>query len=100
MPIAGPAKLVEAMGPDEKGNGTRFAQVFMLRNVRNGDGKVDKSKFVGAGMGYARLDQNKNGFIEAAELGELHQSRMEDPKSMRDRLESGDVPKPPNRHGS
>jgi Ca2+-binding EF-hand superfamily protein len=67
----------------------------MLRNDRNGDGKVDKSEFVGAEMGFNRLDQNKNGFIEADELGELHQSRMDDPKSMRERLESGDVRQPP-----
>ena len=42
-----------------------------------------------------RLDQNKNGFIEIDELGELHQSRMNDPKSMRERLQSGDVRQPP-----
>ena len=72
-----------------------FARVFMLRNDKNGDGKVDKSEFRGAEMGFNRLDQNKNGFIEADELGELHQSRMNDPKSMRERLQSGDVRKPP-----
>ncbi len=72
-----------------------FARVFMLRNDRNGDGKVDKSEFVGAERGFNRLDQNENGFIEIDELGELHQSRMNDPKTMRERLESGDVRKPP-----
>lgn len=45
--------------------------------------------------GFTRLDKNKNGFIEADELGELHQRRLDDPKSMKQRLESGDVPKPP-----
>ncbi len=58
-------------------------------------GKVDKSEFRGAEMGFSRLDQNKNGLIEADELGELHQSRMNDPKSMLERLESGDVRSPP-----
>jgi hypothetical protein len=67
----------------------------MLRNDKNGDGKVDKSEFRGAQMGFDRLDKNKNGFIEADELGELHQSRMNDPKTMRERLQSGDVRKPP-----
>jgi len=44
---------------------------------------------------FNRLDQNKNGFIEVNELGELHKSRMNDPQSMRERLQSGDVRKPP-----
>ena len=72
-----------------------FSQVFMLRNDKDGDGKVDRSEFRGADMGFNRLDQNKNGFIEVDELGELHQSRMNDPKSMRERLQSGDIRKPP-----
>ena len=72
-----------------------FSRVFLMRNDKNRDGKVDKSEFRGAEMGFNRLDQNKNGFIEADELGELHQSRMNDPKSMRERLESGDVRSPP-----
>ena len=46
-------------------------------------------------MGFKRLDKNSNGFIEVDELGELHQSRMNDPKSMRERLQSGDFRKPP-----
>ena len=76
-----------------------FSRVFMMRNDKNGDGKVDKSEFRGAEMGFNRLDQNKNGFIEIDELGELHQSRMNDPKSMRERLERGDVRKPPQGRG-
>ena len=90
-----PLKPVEGVRPDARGNATMFSRVFMMRNDKNGDGKVDKSEFRGAEMGFNRLDQNKNGFIEADELGELHQSRMNDPKSMRERLESGDVRKPP-----
>jgi Ca2+-binding EF-hand superfamily protein len=90
-----PTKPVEGVRPDGRGNVTMFARVFMLRNDKNGDGKVDKSEFRGAEMGFSRLDQNKNGFIEADELGELHQSRMNDPKTMRERLHSGDVRKPP-----
>ena len=70
-----------------------FSRVFMLRNDKNGDGKVDKSEFRGAEMGFKRLDQNKNGFIEIDELGELHKSRMNDPKSMRERLRRGDIRK-------
>ena len=80
--------------PDGRGNVTMFARVFMLRNDRNGDGRVDKSEFVGAEMGFNRLDQNKNGYIEVAELGVLHQSRLNDPKSMRERLEGGDQHNP------
>jgi len=90
-----PSKSVEGTSPDGRGNGNRFAQVFMMRNDKNGDGKVDRSEFRGADMGFNRLDENGNGFIEANELGKLHQSRMNDPKSMRERLQSGDVRKPP-----
>jgi hypothetical protein len=90
-----PSTPVEGARPDGRGNATMFARVFMWRNDKNGDGKVDKSEFRGAEMGFNRLDKNANGFIEADELGELHQSRMNDPTSMRERLESGDVRKPP-----
>jgi hypothetical protein len=72
-----------------------FARIFMLRNDKNGDGKVDNSELVGAETGFQRLHKNSNGFSEADELGELHQSRMNDPKRMRERLESEDVRKPP-----
>jgi hypothetical protein len=90
-----PSTPAKGARPDGRGNASMFARVFMLRNDKNGDGKVDKSEFRGAEMGFDRLDQNKNGFIEADELGELHQSRMNDPKTMRQRLQSGDVRKPP-----
>ena len=40
-------------------------------------------------------DQNENCFIEVDELGGLHQIRMNDPKSMRGRLLSEDLRKPP-----
>jgi hypothetical protein len=90
-----PSEPAEGALPDGRGNATMFARVFMMRNDRNGGGKVDKSEFVGAEMGFDRLDQNGNGFIEINELGELHQSRMNDPKSMRERLESGDIRMPP-----
>lgn len=94
-----PSKPVEGVQPGGRGNATMFSRVFMLRNDKNNDGKVDRSEFVGADMGFNRLDQNKNDFIEIDELGELHQSRMNDPKTMRERLESGDVRKPPQGKG-
>lgn len=82
-------------GPDGRGDGSRFAQVFILRSDQDGDGKISKKEFLGPAFGFDRMDKNKNGFIEADELGELHQRRLNDPKTMRERLESGDVPKPP-----
>ena len=88
-----PSKPGKGVRPDGRGNATMFARVFMLRNDQDGDGKVDKSEFRGSQIGFDRLDQNKNGFIETDELGELHQSRMNDPKSMRERFESGDIRK-------
>jgi hypothetical protein len=90
-----PSKSAGGTRPGGRGHATMFARVFMLRNDKNGDGKVDRSEFRGADMGFNRLDQNKNGFIEVDEPGGLHQSRMNDPKSMRERLQSGDFRKPP-----
>jgi len=83
-------------GPDGRGDGNRFTQVFILRSDQNGDGKINKEEFRGPAFGFNRLDKNSNGFIEADELGELHQRRLNDPKSMKEHLESGDVAKPPN----
>jgi len=85
----------EKARPDGRGDGNRFAQVFILRSDQNGDGKITKEEFRGPAFGFNRLDKNSNGFIEADELGELHQRRLNDPKSMRERLKSGDVPTPP-----
>ena len=81
--------------PDGRGDGNHFAQVFILRSDQDGDGKISKKEFRGPAFGFDRMDKNKNGFIEANELGELHQRRLNDPKSMRERLQSGDIPKPP-----
>ena len=89
------AANAEKLGPDGRGDGNRFAQVFILRSDQDGDGKISKEEFRGPDSGFNRLDKNTNGFIEADELGELHQRRLNDPKSMKERLESGDVPKPP-----
>jgi hypothetical protein len=89
------AANAERVGPDGRGDGNRFAQVFILRSDQNGDGKISKEEFRGPAFGFNRLDKNGNGFIEADELGELHQRRLNDPKSMRERLQSGDVPKLP-----
>jgi len=89
------AANAEKIGPDGLGDGNRFAQVFILRSDQNGDGKISKEEFRGPAFGFNRLDKNSNGFIEANELGDLHQRRLNDPKSMRERLKSGDVPKPP-----
>ena len=83
------------VGPDGRGDGNRFSQVFILRSDKNGDGKISREEFRGPDFGFNRLDKNENGFVEADELGDLHQRRLNDPKSMKERLESGDVPKPP-----
>ena len=94
---AGPAGKAPNLRPDGRGNGSRFAQVFILRNDRNGDGAVDKSEFRGAAWRFDQMDKNRNGQIDPEELEELHTSRMNDPKSMRERLRDGDVRKPPER---
>ncbi len=85
----------EQVRADGRGDGNRFAQVFIMRSDQDGDGKISRDEFRGPGFGFDRLDKNNNGFIEADELGELHQRRLSDPKSMKQRLESGDLPKPP-----
>ena len=85
----------EQVRADGRGDGNRFAQVFIMRSDQDGDGKISRDEFRGPGFGFDRLDKNNNGFIEADELGELHQRRLNDPKSMKQRLESGDLPKPP-----
>lgn len=85
----------ERVGPDGRGDGNRFAQVFILQSDQNGDGKISKEEFRGPDFGFNRLDKNGNGFVEADELGDLHQRRLNDPKSMKERLEGGDIPKSP-----
>lgn len=90
-----PATIAADAQPDGRGDANRFAQVFILRSDRDGDGRISKDEFRGPASGFDRLDKNKNGFIEADELDELHQRRLNDPMSMRERLESGDVPMPP-----
>ena len=90
-PKVDPSKL----GPEGRGNRTRFAMVFMMRNDKNGDGAVDKSEFRGSDARFDQMDENANGKLEPDELADLHASRMNDPKSMRERLASGDLPRRP-----
>jgi len=82
--------------PDGRGDSTRFAQVFIMRSDKDGDGRISKSEFRGSDSGFERMDNNKNGFIESDELGELHQSRLADPKTMSQRLQDGDMRQPPS----
>ena len=83
------------VSPDGRGNGNRFAQVFIMRSDKDGDGRISKSEFRGSAFGFKRMDKNMNGFIESDELGELHKRRLADPKSMRERLKGGDIRLPP-----
>ncbi|MCP4511194.1 MAG: hypothetical protein GY826_32895 [Fuerstiella sp.] len=79
---------------DGRGDGRRFDQVFILRSDKDSDGKISKEEFRGPVSGFNRLDKNRNGFIEKDELGDLHQRRLNDPKSIKERLRSGDISKP------
>jgi len=88
-------KGTAAAGPLGRGNRTRFAMVFLMRNDRNGDGVVDRSEFRGAPWRFDRMDKNRNGQLDAEELEELHARRMSDPKSMPERLRDGDAPRAP-----
>ena len=79
---------------DGRGDGRRFDQVFILRSDKDSDGKISKEEFRGPVSGFNRLDKNRNGFIEKDELGDLHQRRLNDSKSIKERLRSGDISKP------
>lgn len=92
-PKVDPSKA--AAGPDGRGNRSRFVMVFMMRSDRNGDGVVDKSEFRGSDARFDQMDKNGNGKLEPDELADLHNSRTKDPKSMRERLNSGDLPRRP-----
>jgi len=81
--------------PDGRGDGSRFARVFIMRSDKDGDGRISKPEFRGSETGFERMDKNRSGFIETDELGELHQRRLADPKSMSQRLQEGDVRRPP-----
>jgi hypothetical protein len=69
------------VAPDGRGDGNRFAQVFVMRSDRNGDGKISKEEFRGPYFGFDQLDTNQNGFIEADEFGELYQRRLDIPRA-------------------
>ena len=90
-PKVDPAKA----GGQGRGNRSRFAMVFMMQNDKNDDGAVDKSEFRGSDARFDQMDKNANGKLEAGELADLHARRMNDPKSMRERLASGDLPRRP-----
>ena len=94
---AAPTVQPPKLRPDGRGDVSRFVQVFIMQNDRNGDGLVDKSEFRGAAWRFDQMDKNKNGRLDPEELEELHTSRMNDPKSMRERLNEGDVGKPPEK---
>jgi len=91
-----PRGSVANLRPDGRGDGNRFAQVFILRSDKDGDGRIGRSEFRGADSGFNRMDKNGNGFIEPDELNELHQRRLADPKTMSQRLQDGDLRRPPS----
>jgi len=90
------AANVAKVRPDGRGDGTRFAQVFIIRSDKDGDGRISKSEFRGSDSGFERMDKNNNGFIESDELGELHQRRLADSRTMSQRRQNGDVRRPPS----
>jgi len=77
---------------DGRGNRNLFVNVFIMQNDKNGDGAVDKSEFRGSADRFDQMDKNANGKLDDDELAELHNRRMQDTKSMDERLKSGDLP--------
>ncbi len=91
----GPQGAESGVGEDGRGDGNRFAQVFILRSDQNGDGRIDRKEFRGPDSGFERMDKDGNGFIESDELNELAETRLADPKTMRQRLQGGDARRSP-----
>jgi hypothetical protein len=77
------------------GDGSMFFKVFVSRSDQNGDGVIEKSEFRGGGDRFDQMDKNQNGKLDRAEIDELHRSRMADPLSMRQRIDSGQTRRPP-----
>ncbi len=87
--------------PGSRASGDRFIQVFISRNDRNGDGIVEKSEFQGSAARFDEMDTNRNGRLDSAELLPLFRSRLNDPRSMQERLrdQSGATPTKPQADG-
>jgi Ca2+-binding EF-hand superfamily protein len=64
------AAYARKVQPDGRGDGNRFAQVFIMQSDKDGDGRIGKSEFRGGLSAFDRMDKNGSGFIESDELGE------------------------------
>ena len=53
------------VGPDGRGDGNRFAQVFILRSDQNGDGRIDRNEFRGGGCRLRPFGQERERFHRA-----------------------------------
>jgi Ca2+-binding EF-hand superfamily protein len=65
--------------PAGGGNRRLFVKVFIMQNDKNGDGAVNKSEFRGSDERFDKMDKNSNEKLEADELTDLHNRRMQTP---------------------
>jgi hypothetical protein len=56
---------------------------------------VTEDEFRGSPARFDAMDKNHDGRLDRAEIEELHKSRMADPLSMRQRMETGQLRQPP-----
>jgi len=80
--------------------GKQMRRMFLSRIDLNSDGKVSKEEFDGPAYDFENADQNKDGFIDAAEVAQMPPPRQRGSPGGRRRFGlplSGDQPAPPTR---